>query len=197
MRRVTSGAWLRKQRHTFGFSFLLWFLPSELSLFLMTAAVLQRRNGSQGLKEYYLSHHFNSAIWDSSVPLTRLNYQESSLKEEYLSYVLHLRQASSRHFMGKENSSLYKSVWQKILFNLVVKWPEKKMWGQNRQLSRFLQVSSCVFLNLFEILLTPRKVTLQFKYKFQKALKNHGFLTFDVFDIGPPLFSLVKEYKAH
>lgn len=161
MRMVISGAWLRKQMHTFGFSFRLWLLPSELRLFLMVATVLQRRNGSQGPKEYYSSHHFNSVIWDSSIPLTRLNYHESSLKEEYLSYILHLRQASSRHFMGKENSSLYKSVWEKMLFNLVIKWrPEKKMF--EGRTGSFLEFSSCVFLNLFEILLTPRKVTLQF-----------------------------------
>lgn len=73
----------QREMDTFAFSFLLWFLPSELSVFLMLSTVLQRRNGSQGLKECYPGHHFNSVIWDSSIPLTWLNYQTKDLVTPY------------------------------------------------------------------------------------------------------------------
>lgn len=65
----------------------------------------------------------------------------------------------------------------------------------------FLDSSRLVFVNIFhnlsEILSIPRKVTLQFIYKFPKALKRHDFLTFHVSDVGPPLLLLVKESKPH
>lgn len=81
--RVVRSPACGRGRWTLAFSFLLWFLPSELSVFLMLSTVLQRRNGSQGLKECYPGHHFNSVIWDSSIPLTWLNYQTKDLVTPY------------------------------------------------------------------------------------------------------------------
>lgn len=41
------------------------------------------------------------------------------------------------------------------------------------------------------------KVTFQFKNGLGKALQSHNFLIFYVFNVGPPLFTLVKEFKTH
>ena len=54
-----------------------------------------------------------------------------------------------------------------------------------------------MFLNVFETLSMPRKVTFQFKCEFQKVFQNHSILSFHVFDTGTPLFPLAKKLKAH
>lgn len=85
---------------TSALSFLLLFLPVNWT-FPHSTTVFLRGNGSQWLKD----HHFNSVTQDFSRALPGLNYQERHFKEE-ISYSLHLRQESSRCFMGKDNSSL-------------------------------------------------------------------------------------------
>ena len=133
------------------------------------------------------------------MPLTWLNYQERSFKEYIVTSYTQDKQVQDTS--GAKRTAPYIQVYlRNDAIQSCHKTKTRKKMFEGRT-GTFLDSSRLVFVNIFhnlsEILLIPRKVTFQFKYKFQKALKSYDFLTSHVSDTGPPLLLLVKESKPH